>query len=256
VLKKNESQEVYMPPQVIRPEGSKPVTTNSTEGVQEVKSTEVQKKSSEQTIDTPKNDAAPRRATAKEKASRQAELNATGASQQAKVNSQFKVKGTSGDDNIHVSKAKGLPGKLGMYEVDVNGQKRFMTKEQLEHSTIRAGAGNDTVVIDSNVKARITVDGGSGDDVIIGGKGSDKLSGGSGNDIIAGRGGKDEISGGAGKDVLLGGQQSDRIDGGSGKDYISGGSGGDLLQYERGKDTVIGGPGFDLKIDTRKKRLD
>jgi len=151
------------------------------------------------------------------------------------------VYGTSGNDNVHISKAPGLLGALGLYEVNVNGNVQYMSKQQLEHTNFQLGAGNDTLVVDSNVNANITADGGSGNDVLIGGNGNDRLSGGSGNDVIAGRGGNDVLSGGNGNDVLYGGRGNDSLYGGRGNDYLDGGP---------GHDHNNGGPGLDhVKFD-------
>ena len=155
------------------------------------------------------------------------------------------VYGTAGDDNVHISKADGLAGALGLYEVNVNGNVQYMTKQQLENTNFQLGAGNDTLVVDSNVKADITANGGSGNDVMIGGGGNDRLNGGSGNDIIAGRGGNDCINGGSGNDRLSGGAGNDRIDGGRGNDVLLGGSGNDTLNGGRGNDYLDGGKGHD-----------
>ena len=155
------------------------------------------------------------------------------------------VYGTSGNDNVHISKAPGLLGALGLYEVNVNGNVQYMSKQQLEHTNFQLGAGNDTLVVDSNVNANITADGGSGNDVLIGGNGNDRLSGGSGNDVLAGRGGDDSISGGCGNDYLFGGNGNDRISGGNGNDVLFGGNGNDVLSGGRGNDSLYGGRGND-----------
>lgn len=91
--------------------------------------------------------------------------------------------------------------------------------------TILAGDGNDNVTLGLNIG--VSVDGGTGDDVIIGGNGADSLQGSSGKDII---------NGGAGNDVVNGGANDDRLTGGLGDDEINGqGSSGDVLV-----DTVAG----------------
>ena len=46
-----------------------------------------------------------------------------------------------GDDNVHISKADGLAGLLGLYEVNINGQKQYMTKQQLENTQFNLGCG-------------------------------------------------------------------------------------------------------------------
>jgi hypothetical protein len=83
------------------------------------------------------------------------------------------VNGTSGNDTVHIAKASGLAGLMGLYEVTVNGQTQLMTKAQLENTDFQLGAGNDTLVVDANVTADITAHGGCGDDVMVGGQGDD-----------------------------------------------------------------------------------
>ena len=39
-----------------------------------------------------------------------------------------------GNDNVHISKADGLAGLLGLYEVNINGQKQYMTEAQLKNT--------------------------------------------------------------------------------------------------------------------------
>jgi Ca2+-binding RTX toxin-like protein len=155
------------------------------------------------------------------------------------------VNGTCGDDNVHISKAPGLLGALGLYEVNVNGHTQLMTKQELENTQFNLGGGNDTLVVDSNVTADIHADGGSGNDVMIGGGGDDQLKGGSGCDFIAGRGGNDCIDGGRGNDVLLGGKGNDVLRGGKGDDYLGGGDGNDVLLGGKGRDHLDGGKGWD-----------
>jgi len=133
------------------------------------------------------------------------------------------VNGTCGNDTVHISKAPGLLGALGFFEVDVNGQKQIMSKQQLENTKFELGAGNDKLFVDSNVTADITANGGSGNDLMVGGGGDDKLSGGCGNDAIYGRGGNDCISGGHGNDYL---------NGGAGKDVNHGGPGWDFVRFD------------------------
>jgi Ca2+-binding RTX toxin-like protein len=151
----------------------------------------------------------------------------------------------NGNDNVHISKAEGLLGLLGLYKVEINGNTQYMTKQQLENTQFNLGAGNDTLVVDGNVNANIHANGGKGDDVMIGGNGNDVLKGGDGSDIIAGRGGNDDIDGGRGRDYLFGGAGNDHIKGGRGNDYLDGGAGNDVLEGQRGNDVLVGGPGWD-----------
>ena len=57
-----------------------------------------------------------------------------------------------------------------------------------------------------------------GSDYLDGGNGEDVLLGGLGNDYLAGRDGSDIILGGFGADVILGGDDSDNLSGGFGND--------------------------------------
>jgi Ca2+-binding RTX toxin-like protein len=125
------------------------------------------------------------------------------------------------------------------------------------------GAGNDIIDL-SGVQAghgvHAVIDGGEGDDIIIGGGGNDKLTGGEGNDVIIGNGGNDELFGGLGNDFLFGydlpamlppGMPSSPVlasfaaNGPAGTNTLNGGAGNDYLLGGSGVDTYIGGPGND-----------
>ncbi len=71
--------------------------------------------------------------------------------------------------------------------------------------TVNALAGGD--VVDATglaaTSALLTVDGGDGDDVLLGGAGNDTLLGGAGDDVILGGPGNDTIDGGPGDNVVL-----------------------------------------------------
>ena len=148
------------------------------------------------------------------------------------------VHGTSGDDNVQISRASGLAGALGFYDVNINGQHQLMTKEQLQNTTFDLGAGDDRLTVAANVDVDITARGGAGDDVLIGGTGDDNFDGGSGDDFLSGRDGRDYLKGGSGKDTLLGGNHRDVLVGGSGDDYLDGGKGIDKNNGGSGDNTV------------------
>jgi Ca2+-binding RTX toxin-like protein len=130
------------------------------------------------------------------------------------------VNGTSGNDTVHIAKASGLAGLMGLYEVTVNGQTQLMTKAQLENTDFQLGEGNDVLVVDANVTADITAHGGGGNDHLDGGAGNDVLAGGLGNDWLDGGRGNDLLRGGRGNDVLIGGPGFDLKIGGPGRDWI------------------------------------
>ncbi len=101
-------------------------------------------------------------------------------------------------------------------------------------SIITGGTGDDQL------------DGGSGSDILLGGAGDDTLDGGAGNDLLSGGNGDDALDGGAGDDLLLGGNGSDSLDGGTGDDLLLGGNGGDSLDGGTGDDLLLGGNGSDV----------
>ena len=88
----------------------------------------------------------------------------------------------------------------------------------------------------------------AGQDVLEGGDGSDLLYGGADGDSLSGGAGSDTLYGEAGRDVLTGGEGVDQLFGGAGNDLLNGGEGGDLLDGGAGADTLIGGEGFDTFV--------
>jgi Ca2+-binding RTX toxin-like protein len=81
--------------------------------------------------------------------------------------------------------------------------------------------GNDTFAA-SGISPGLVVDGGAGNDSIIGSDAADVLFGGDGNDLIDGKGGNDVIYLGAGDDRFQWnpGDGSDTVDGGAGQDTM------------------------------------
>jgi hypothetical protein len=93
----------------------------------------------------------------------------------------------------------------------------------------------------------LRVHGGPGDDELVGGVYAAALDGGDGNDLVVGGGSGDRLDGGPGDDRLLGGPRRDVLDGGGGRDEIMGG-GGDDQMTDGDRDDAVGdaGPGPDL----------
>lgn len=75
------------------------------------------------------------------------------------------------------------------------------------------------------------------------------LQGGPGNNIILGTAQKDLIRGGGGSDLLAGLGGDDIVCGGTGDDYVDGGGGADLLDGGPGTDILVGGAGVDRGRD-------
>ncbi len=82
--------------------------------------------------------------------------------------------------------------------------------------------------------------GGVGDDFILGLEGADVLRGGNGNDLLDGGADGDELHGGGGRDSLSGGSGNDRLIGGSENDDLWGGGHNDELLGEGGNDRLFG----------------
>ena len=101
-----------------------------------------------------------------------------------------------------------------------------MSLQNMERVTINAGAGDDTIEASGNLRGSIalTVDGGAGNDRIIGSNGDDILLGGDGNDFIDGQQGADVAFMGAGNDVF-------QWDPGDGNDTIEGQDGSDTMLF-------------------------
>ena len=113
-------------------------------------------------------------------------------------------------------------------------------------STSTAGNGDDVVRIDESNGVftdtiATTIDGGNGDDSLVGGSGAGTLQGGNGNDILAG---------GSGAETLLGGNGNDSIDGNRGNDVALMGNGDDTFVWDPGdgSDIVEGQNGADTML--------
>lgn len=143
------------------------------------------------------------------------------------------VNGTAGADSIFVGEQDGVVSAV------VNGGVTKFLAATNRNLTVNGLGGDDYVNAVGVRTVSVSLNGGAGNDVIVGSDRADRIDGGAGNDLIFGLDGNDVIAGGAGNDVILGGAGNDRIDGGSGNDLLIGGPGFDLLD---------GGPGFDLLL--------
>ncbi|WP_299775169.1 tandem-95 repeat protein [uncultured Tateyamaria sp.] len=117
---------------------------------------------------------------------------------------------------------------------------------------IDGGAGDDTIHLDSgrgHIFGRTGDDvlhgSNSGDDILFGGDGIDRLHGGGGNDALYGDNGDDDLRGNLGDDVLYGGNGDDDLRGNLGDDVLYGGNGNDDLSGDDGSDILNGGAGSD-----------
>jgi Ca2+-binding RTX toxin-like protein len=114
-----------------------------------------------------------------------------------------------------------------------------------DHDAIDGGVGNDSLM---GMGGNDMVSGGEGNDVVRGNSGNDAVDGGVGDDVVSGGSGNDSVSGGDGNDELAGNSGDDLLDGGDGNDAISGDSGNDVIRDGDGNDTVDAGSGDDVVI--------
>lgn len=111
---------------------------------------------------------------------------------------------------------------------------------------VSGDVGNDTIAPPLNDPGvRMNVDGGAGDDTIVGSDFADSISGVDGNDYVSAGGGDDTVFGGGGNDILTAGAGRNRLYGGDGKDRLNGSNGRDFLYGEGGDDRIYGGGGND-----------
>jgi Ca2+-binding RTX toxin-like protein len=111
------------------------------------------------------------------------------------------VNGTNADDGVTVTGAGPSAQVAGLSaRVSVSGASAVN-----DRLTVNGLAGDD--VIDASGVAAgsilLTLDGGEGDDVLLGGAGDDVLLGGAGDDVLLGGPGNDTIDGGPGDNVVI-----------------------------------------------------
>ncbi len=153
---------------------------------------------------------------------------------------------------------------MGMSPASTWGHYMGSIADQQEGITVDGGAGNDLIVGHNQADDlsggadNDLIQGNGGDDTIDGGAGNDSLAGGDGNDTLLGSDGLDLVYGEAGSDVIFGGAGNDQLWGDmyksgapfdgplDGNDYIDGGAGDDQLVGQGGDDTLIGGADNDL----------
>jgi Ca2+-binding RTX toxin-like protein len=159
------------------------------------------------------------------------------------------LQGGAGDDAIVISgtEAQGdtFDGGAGTDTMSVTGTgNTTLSNFNAAASSIEVWQGNGLAVVGTTagdtlnfsglnaVNGLAYVDGGGGNDTIIGTSVADDLRGAGGNDSLGGGAGNDALSGAAGDDVLTGGAGADTLTGGTGKDtfvYLSASEGGDTI---------------------------
>ena len=139
-----------------------------------------------------------------------------------------------GDDNDTVQ-VNGANGAGDDFRIEANGQRVRFRRNNLGLSTLDIGSterldvngqgGNDSILGTTGLSSLISLDldGGEGNDLLVGGDGADVLRGGAGNDTLLGGRGNDVCLGGADHDLLI-------VNNGDGSDFLEGGEGTDTVQ--------------------------
>lgn len=108
--------------------------------------------------------------------------------------------------------------------------------------SLEGTTGNDLII---GFEGGDSIDGKTGDDCILGGTGGDSLKGGEGNDFVFGNEDHDSLRGGSGVDLLVGGSGHDSLYGEGHNDKLVGEDGDDSLHGNGGEDELLGGDGKD-----------
>ena len=156
------------------------------------------------------------------------------------------VKGGDDANNVDLSLVTNLtyPSLTGIRPIFVDGGNGDDTilGSPTYGDSVLGGDGVDNI---NGQGGNDSLDGGNGKDAIVGGDGNDSLTGGDGSDNISGDLGNDTISGGNHADVITGGDGDDNIDAGQSNDTVSGGNGNDTINGSDGQDSLSGDVGND-----------
>jgi hypothetical protein len=132
----------------------------------------------------------------------------------------------------------------------------YVSAARRGHFQLNGGLGNDRLAgsgfgsefIGPMLQGSLSLQGGEGNDFLIGGPQRDHVRGQEGEDRIYGRAGDDDLTGDEGDDRLYGGAGDDRLSTGSDEespfyDFLSGGPGRDALHsIDENRDKVLCGP--------------
>lgn len=127
---------------------------------------------------------------------------------------QLQVIGSTGHDYVQLNMLSGnefRPTEITVFAdfLPVGAKNRTYLKRDIDSMVMILNDGNDHVIVSGRVKRPMIIDGGAGDDNLMGGYDDDILLGGSGSDILHGSRGRDILIGGGGNDTLLGGYGQD-----------------------------------------------
>ena len=134
----------------------------------------------------------------------------------------LEIKGNGTDETVQIVNN----GARVFVSVASGGVTSTLDVANVENIVVTGSTGNDTISAGNGLATltSLTIDGGAGNDTILGGDGNDTLIGGSGNDFVDGNRGNDVADLGGGNDIF-------QWDPGDGSDVVEGGTGSDTLQF-------------------------
>ncbi len=148
-----------------------------------------------------------------------------------------------GDVSLVAVEELRLFGGGGDDDISLIGWSASETKEiGLLKISVDGGTGDD--MIRNGTLDGVTLFGGMGEDTIFGATTAEIIQGSEGNDTIVGRGGQDSVFGGAGDDVIKAGASS--LSTSQNRVWVDGQEGNDTILTYNGADTIYGGPGDDV----------
>ncbi|HJQ83445.1 MAG TPA: calcium-binding protein [Candidatus Binatia bacterium] len=174
------------------------------------------------------------------------------------VDGTLKVQGTDASDRIALELQAGNFDVLQVDIGDDGSPDLSFPRSEVAKIVVDAGNGDDSVRIDEtngvfSDAIPTTLDGGNGDDRLVGGAGAGTLDGGDGNDNLIGGSGAEQLLGGGGNDTIDGNKGNDTAEMGDGEDTFTWdpGDGSDVVEGDSGgRDTMIfNGAGIAEKVD-------
>jgi hypothetical protein len=167
------------------------------------------------------------------------------------------VTGTNAADRIALRLRAGQPGILEVDFGDDGSAEFSFERGEIAQIVVDAGKGGDAVRIDESNGVfadtiLTTINGGNGNDRLVGGAGAGTLIGGNGDDALFGGNGNEKLLGGNGNDTIDGNKGNDVAFMGNGNDTFvwDPGDGSDTIEGQKGKDTLLfNGANIAEKVD-------
>ena len=149
-------------------------------------------------------------------------------------NGTLKVGGSNAPDRIVVRK--------GSVIVTIN-EEIVGTFESADSLLIYGLAGDDEIAVDDLIEIPTCVNAGDGNDHVQGGGGQNTLVGGPGDDVLVAGAGDNTLNGGDGSDTLIASTGGNTLDGGDGDDVFYDGGGTNTVFGGEGNNTFVPGGG-------------